>query len=100
MPEPLWLYLMALLYFPNVTTCSAIADAFASVSPDRLTRMLQGPWSGHPRLQAGRGLALPRRAPADRSWCTSTGLAPGCSRAVLPATLWHNSMRIFYVSLH
>jgi hypothetical protein len=37
---------MALLYFPNMTTCSAIADAFDRVSHDRLTRMLQGPWSG------------------------------------------------------
>jgi putative transposase len=47
MPEPLWIYLMALLYFTRVTTCSAMADAFDSVSHDRLTRMLQGPWSGH-----------------------------------------------------
>src|SRR5215471_10216571 len=47
MPEPLWIYLMALLYFTNLTTCSAIADAFDSVSHDRLTRMLQGTWSGH-----------------------------------------------------
>lgn len=47
MPEPLWIYLMALLYFTKVTTCSAIADAFDSVSHDRLTRMLQGTWSGH-----------------------------------------------------
>jgi energy-converting hydrogenase A subunit M len=50
MPEPLWLYLMALLYFSNVTTCSALADAFDSVSHDRLTRMLQGTWSGHTLL--------------------------------------------------
>ena len=35
MPEPLWIYLMALLYFTNVTTCLAIADAFDSVSHDR-----------------------------------------------------------------
>src|SRR4030095_9052556 len=47
MPEPLWIYLMALLYFTNMTTCAAIADAFDSVSHDRLTRMLQGTWSGH-----------------------------------------------------
>jgi hypothetical protein len=38
---------MALLYFTKVTTCSAIADALDSVSHDRLTRMLQGSWSGH-----------------------------------------------------
>jgi Transposase DDE domain len=43
----LWIYLMALLYFTNLTSCSAMADAFDSVSHDRLTRMLQGTWSGH-----------------------------------------------------
>jgi putative transposase len=47
MPEPLWIYLMALLYFTNITTCSAMSDAFDSVSHDQLTRMLQGTWSGH-----------------------------------------------------
>jgi hypothetical protein len=47
MPEPLWIYRMAVLYFTNLTTCSAISDAFDSASHDRLTRMLQGTWSGH-----------------------------------------------------
>jgi Transposase DDE domain len=41
---------MALLYFTNLTTCSAIADAFDSASHDRLTRMLHGSWSGHTLL--------------------------------------------------
>lgn len=50
MPEPLWIYLMALLYFTNITTCSAIADAFDSASHDRVTRMLHGPWSGQTLL--------------------------------------------------
>lgn len=50
MPEPLWIYLMALLYFTNLTTCSAIADAFDSASHDQLTRMLHGSWSGHTLL--------------------------------------------------
>jgi hypothetical protein len=50
MPEPLWIYLMALLYFTRLTTCSAIADAFDSASHDQLTRMLQGTWSGHTLL--------------------------------------------------
>jgi putative transposase len=50
MPEPLWVYLSALLYFTNITTCSAIADALDSVSHDRLTRLLQGTWSGHTLL--------------------------------------------------
>ena len=46
MPEPLWISLMALLYFTNLTTCSAISDAFDSVSHDRLTRMLRVPGRG------------------------------------------------------
>src|SRR5215470_5351174 len=50
MPEPLWIYLMALLYFSNVTICSALADAFDSVSHDRVTCMLQGTWSGYTLL--------------------------------------------------
>src|SRR5918911_4922168 len=50
MPEPLWIYLMALLYFTNITTCLAMSDAFDSASHDQLTRMLQGPWSGHTLL--------------------------------------------------
>jgi hypothetical protein len=41
---------MALLYFTKITPCSAIADVFDSTSHDRLTRMLQGPWSGHTLL--------------------------------------------------
>jgi putative transposase len=50
MPEPLWIYFMALLYFTNITTCAALADAFDSVSHDQLTRMLNGSWSGHTLL--------------------------------------------------
>jgi hypothetical protein len=50
MPEPLWIYLIALLYFTKLTTCSALADALDSVSHDRLTRMLQRAWSGPPLL--------------------------------------------------
>ena len=38
---------MALLYFTNMTTCSAIAGVFDSVSHDRLPRMLPGTWAGH-----------------------------------------------------
>jgi hypothetical protein len=41
---------MALLYFTNITTCSAMADALDSASHDRLTRLLQGTWSGHTLL--------------------------------------------------
>ena len=46
MPEPLWIYLMALLYFTKISTCSTMADVFDSASHDRLTRMLHGRWSG------------------------------------------------------
>jgi hypothetical protein len=41
---------MALLYFTKVTTCSTIAEAFDNASHDRLTRMLNSPWSGHTLL--------------------------------------------------
>lgn len=47
MPELLRIDLMTLLYCTNITTCSAIADALDSASHGRLTRMLQGTWSGH-----------------------------------------------------
>ena len=46
MPEPLWIYLMALLYFTRLSTCSTIAEVMASASHDCLTRMLNGRWSG------------------------------------------------------
>ncbi len=50
MPEPLWIYLMALLYFTKVSTCSSIAEVFAKASHDGLTRMLNGNWSGQTLL--------------------------------------------------
>jgi hypothetical protein len=46
MPEPLWIYLMALLYFTRVSTCLSIAEVFAAASHDGLTRMLNGNWFG------------------------------------------------------
>ena len=50
MPEPLWIYLMALLYFTRVSTCLSIAEVFAEASHDCLTRMLNGGWSGQTPL--------------------------------------------------
>jgi hypothetical protein len=50
MPEPIWTYLSALLYFPGVSTCLAMAQVFDHPSHDRLTRMLRGPWSGQTLL--------------------------------------------------
>jgi hypothetical protein len=41
---------MALLHFTRVSTCTTIAEAVAEASHDRLTRMLQGDWSGQTLL--------------------------------------------------
>jgi hypothetical protein len=51
MPELLWLYLTALLYDRTSASCVALAEALQTVSHDRLTRMLQGDWSGHTLLE-------------------------------------------------
>jgi Transposase DDE domain len=51
MPEPLWIYLTALLYFTEVSPCVAIAQALQHASHDRLTRMLAGDWSGQTLLE-------------------------------------------------
>jgi hypothetical protein len=50
MPTLVWLYLTALLYYRTSGSCVALAEALRSVSHDRLTRMLQGDWSGHTLL--------------------------------------------------
>jgi putative transposase len=46
MPELLWLYLTALLYYRTSANCVALAEALETVSHDRLTRLLQSDWSG------------------------------------------------------
>ena len=51
MPELCWLYLTALLYYRTSASCVAFAEARQTVSHDRLTRMLQGDWSGHTLLE-------------------------------------------------
>jgi putative transposase len=51
MPELLWRYLTALLYYRTSGSCVALAEALETVSHDRLTRMLQGDWSGHTLLE-------------------------------------------------
>ena len=51
MPELIWLYLTALLYYRTSSSCVALAEALETVSHDRLTRLLQGDWSGHTRLE-------------------------------------------------
>src|ERR671914_1718114 len=50
MPKPLWIYLIALLHFTKVSTCSTIAEIFPKASHDCLTRMLNGDWSGQTLL--------------------------------------------------
>jgi putative transposase len=50
MPKPLWTYLIALLPFTKVSTCSAIGEIFPKASHDRLIRMLNGEWSGQTLL--------------------------------------------------
>jgi putative transposase len=51
MPELLWLYLTALLYYRTSATCVALAEALETVSHDRLTRLLRSDWSGQRLLE-------------------------------------------------
>jgi putative transposase len=51
MPELLWRYLTALLYYGTSASCVALAEALQTVSHDRLTRLLQAEWSGHTLLE-------------------------------------------------
>jgi len=51
MPTLVWLYLTALLYYRTSSSCVALAEALETVSPDRLTRMLQAAWSGQILLE-------------------------------------------------
>jgi hypothetical protein len=40
-----------LLYYHASGSCTALAEALETVSHDRLTRLLQGNWSGQTRLE-------------------------------------------------
>ena len=51
MPELIGLSRTAILYFRTSGSCVALAEALETVSHDRLTRMRQGAWSGHTRLE-------------------------------------------------
>jgi DDE family transposase len=51
MPTLVWLYLTALLYYRTSSSCVALAEVLETVSHDRLTRMLQGDWSGQRLLE-------------------------------------------------
>lgn len=47
MPETIWTYLTAILYFTEFCTCPAIAELSGTASRDSLTGMLRGNRSGH-----------------------------------------------------
>ena len=51
MPELLWLYLTAWLYYRTSARGVASAEALQTASHDRLARRLQGDWSGHTLLE-------------------------------------------------
>ena len=85
MPELLWRYLTALLYYRTSGSCVAFAEALETVSHDRLTRMLQGDWSGQTLLNSpcahcssgARGIPFSMirsfRSPLRRQWRVSRG---------------------------
>jgi hypothetical protein len=50
MPELIWLYLTAMLYYRTIASCVALSEALKTVSHDRLTRLLHADWSGHTLL--------------------------------------------------
>jgi putative transposase len=50
MPELVWLYLTALVYYRTSGSWVAVAEVLETVSHDRLTRRLQGDWSGQTLL--------------------------------------------------
>jgi DDE family transposase len=51
MPEVIWLYLTALLYYRTSASCVALGEALETGSHDRLTRRLQADWSGQTLLE-------------------------------------------------
>jgi putative transposase len=51
MPELIWLYLTAMLYYRTIASCVALSEALKTVSHDRLTRLLHADWSGHTLLE-------------------------------------------------
>ena len=50
MPQLIWLYLTAWLYYRTSVSCVTLAEALDTVSHDRLTRLAQGNRSGHTLL--------------------------------------------------
>jgi hypothetical protein len=51
MLEPLWSYVMALLYFGRLQGYIHMAECLQTLSHDRLTRMVHGSWSGQILLE-------------------------------------------------
>jgi len=52
MPTLACRYLTTLLYYRTSANCMVLAEVLESVSHDRLTRMLQGHWSGQTLLES------------------------------------------------
>ena len=50
MPAEIWPYVTVILYYRGFWSCKAMAQVLETVSHDRLTRMLNGDWSGHTLL--------------------------------------------------
>ena len=89
MPALLGLSLTAWLYERTAGRGVALAEALESVSHDRLTRLLQGDWSGHTRLErvfrplvvSERGSRLSEETGIPQPCATaSESLAGVCSR--------------------
>jgi hypothetical protein len=51
MPTLVWLYLTALRYYRTTGSCVPLAEALATGSHDRLTRLLPSDWSGRTRRE-------------------------------------------------
>ncbi len=47
MPTEIWPYVTVLLYYTGFWNCKSMGEVLETVGHDRLTRMLNGDWSGH-----------------------------------------------------
>jgi hypothetical protein len=84
MPTPLGIYLRAWLYFSNVTTCSAIADAFDRPSHARLTPEVQqqlmtlgDPWASPRITDRQRRPVVDLSSEEQTCWVTTVVQPPG-----------------------
>jgi hypothetical protein len=81
----MWPYLTALRYFPGIASCLAMAQALDHASHARLTRLLQGQWSGQTRLD----LALRALFPVvGGDWIVDDTIVEKPYAALLEAAAW------------